>query len=91
VIGLDSSFLSRTNEVLRYQYPDNPEDLGKSISGAQYVEDVNADPVVIINGLTKGFRRVCTLQRSLETNPKTDYPVGESAGYVDTHRYSVKY
>jgi hypothetical protein len=40
----------------RYQYPDNPEDLGQSISGAKYVEDVNEDPVVIINGLTKGFR-----------------------------------
>jgi hypothetical protein len=44
--------LSRT----RYQYPDDDKDLGYSLSGASYVEDVNEDPVVIINGLTKGFR-----------------------------------
>ncbi|CAD6570803.1 MAG: hypothetical protein TREMPRED_006026 [Tremellales sp. Tagirdzhanova-0007] len=46
-----------------YMYPDDPKDFGKSLSGATYVEDVNEDPVVIINGLTKGFRlpgwRVC--------------------------------
>ncbi|WVF69226.1 hypothetical protein IAT40_004002 [Kwoniella sp. CBS 6097] len=46
-----------------YQYPDNPADLGESLSGARYVEDVNEDPVLLINGLTKGFRlpgwRVC--------------------------------
>ncbi|RSH89368.1 hypothetical protein EHS25_002480 [Saitozyma podzolica] len=46
-----------------YQYPDDDKDLGYSLSGASYVEDVNEDPVVIINGLTKGFRlpgwRVC--------------------------------
>ncbi|KLT45542.1 PLP-dependent transferase [Cutaneotrichosporon oleaginosum] len=43
-----------------YQY--NGEE-GKSVSGAQYVDDVNKDSVVIIDGLTKGFRlpgwRVC--------------------------------
>lgn len=36
---------------------------GSSISSAEYVKDVNKDPVLIINGLTKGFRlpgwRVC--------------------------------
>ncbi|WVR06296.1 hypothetical protein IAU60_003326 [Kwoniella sp. DSM 27419] len=46
-----------------YQYPDDPKDLGTSLSGAQYVEDVNEDPVILINGLTKGFRlpgwRIC--------------------------------
>ncbi|WWC88608.1 uncharacterized protein L201_003521 [Kwoniella dendrophila CBS 6074] len=46
-----------------YQYPDDPKDLGTSLSGARYVEDVNEDPVILINGLTKGFRlpgwRVC--------------------------------
>ncbi|KAK4689150.1 hypothetical protein P7C73_g960, partial [Tremellales sp. Uapishka_1] len=46
-----------------YMYPDDAHDLGKSISGAEFVEDVNEDPVVIINGLTKGFRlpgwRIC--------------------------------
>ena len=26
---------------LRYQYPDDPKDLGKSVSGAEFVEDVN--------------------------------------------------
>lgn len=62
----------------RYMYPDDEKDLGKTLSGAEYVEDVNEvnpcrpgvrrllmgqDPVVIINGLTKGFRlpgwRIC--------------------------------
>ncbi|WWD04926.1 hypothetical protein V865_002997 [Kwoniella europaea PYCC6329] len=46
-----------------YQYPDDPKELGTSLSGARYVEDVNEDPVILINGLTKGFRlpgwRVC--------------------------------
>lgn len=46
------ALLSRT----RYQYPDEDKDLGYSLSGASYVDDVNEDPVVIINGLTKGFR-----------------------------------
>lgn len=46
-----------------YMYPDDEKDLGKSLSGARYVEDVDEDPVILINGLTKGFRlpgwRVC--------------------------------
>ncbi|KAL7423127.1 hypothetical protein Q5752_002427 [Cryptotrichosporon argae] len=46
-----------------YQYPDDEKDLGKSVSGAAYVEDVDEDPVILIDGLTKGFRlpgwRVC--------------------------------
>ena len=29
---------------------------GKGVSAAEFVEDVNADPVVILDGLTKGFR-----------------------------------
>ncbi|KAJ9121545.1 hypothetical protein QFC22_002164 [Naganishia vaughanmartiniae] len=39
-----------------YQYPDDPKDLGTSLSAAEYVEDVEDDSVVIINGLTKGWR-----------------------------------
>jgi len=48
-----------------YIYPegDKEEDYGKSISSAAYVEDVDQDPVVIIDGLTKNWRlpgwRVC--------------------------------
>ncbi|KAG1903858.1 pyridoxal phosphate-dependent transferase [Suillus fuscotomentosus] len=46
-----------------YIYPDNEKDIGKSISSAEYVEDVNSDSVVIIDGLTKNWRlpgwRVC--------------------------------
>lgn len=42
--------------VLRYQYPDDPKDLGTTLSAAQYVEDVEDDSVIIINGLTKGWR-----------------------------------
>lgn len=46
-----------------YCYHDDPSMLGKSISGAEHVNNVNEDAVVIIDGLTKGFRlpgwRVC--------------------------------
>ncbi|KAG1891450.1 pyridoxal phosphate-dependent transferase [Suillus subluteus] len=46
-----------------YIYPDSEKDIGKSISSAEYVEDVNSDSVVIIDGLTKNWRlpgwRVC--------------------------------
>jgi len=45
-----------------YIYPEH-DDYGKSISSAKYVEDVNDDSVVIIDGLTKNWRlpgwRVC--------------------------------
>jgi hypothetical protein len=36
-----------------YIYHDNEVDEGKSISSAEYVEDVNSDSVVIVDGLTK--------------------------------------
>jgi aspartate/methionine/tyrosine aminotransferase len=46
-----------------YIYPEHERDFGKSISSAEYVEDVNTDSVVIIDGLTKNWRlpgwRVC--------------------------------
>jgi aspartate/methionine/tyrosine aminotransferase len=46
-----------------YIYPEDGEEYGKSISSAEYIDDVNADPVVIIDGLTKNWRlpgwRVC--------------------------------
>ncbi|KAI0317566.1 aminotransferase [Amylostereum chailletii] len=46
-----------------YIYHDKEKDFGKSISAAEYVEDVNADSVVIVDGLTKNWRlpgwRVC--------------------------------
>jgi aspartate/methionine/tyrosine aminotransferase len=46
-----------------YIYPDNENDFGKSVSSSQYVEDVNDDAVVIIDGLTKNWRlpgwRIC--------------------------------
>jgi len=37
-------------------YGKGDDDLGKSVSSAEYVEDVNSDSVVIIDGLTKNFR-----------------------------------
>ncbi|CAH2353636.1 hypothetical protein CLIB1423_11S04258 [[Candida] railenensis] len=44
-----------------YYYDDNCS--GSSISSAEYVKDVNSDPVLILNGLTKAFRlpgwRIC--------------------------------
>ncbi|PAV23815.1 aminotransferase [Pyrrhoderma noxium] len=46
-----------------YVYPEEWEEYGKSISAAEYIEDVNEDSVVIVNGLTKNWRlpgwRVC--------------------------------
>jgi len=36
-----------------YIYPEHERDFGKSISSAEYVDDVDKDPVVIIDGLTK--------------------------------------
>ncbi|GLB34796.1 putative aminotransferase class I and II [Lyophyllum shimeji] len=46
-----------------YIYPENESGYGKSISSAKYIEDVNQDAVVIIDGLTKNWRlpgwRVC--------------------------------
>ncbi|KAF8547483.1 PLP-dependent transferase [Imleria badia] len=46
-----------------YIYPEHDRDFGKSISSAVYVDDVNTDSVVIIDGLTKNWRlpgwRVC--------------------------------
>lgn len=44
-----------------YYYDDHCS--GSSISSAEYVQDVNSDPVLILNGLTKAFRlpgwRIC--------------------------------
>ncbi|KAF9013940.1 pyridoxal phosphate-dependent transferase [Cyathus striatus] len=48
-----------------YIYPEHSheQDYGHSISSAKYVQDVNEDPVIIIDGLTKNWRlpgwRVC--------------------------------
>ncbi|KAH9977384.1 aminotransferase, partial [Lactifluus volemus] len=46
-----------------YIYHDHKGDIGKSISSAEYIDDVNKDPVIIIDGLTKNWRlpgwRVC--------------------------------
>ncbi|KAF8605429.1 aminotransferase [Ceratobasidium sp. AG-I] len=46
-----------------YLYPENEQDIGGSLSGAAYVEDVNDDAVILIDGLTKNWRlpgwRVC--------------------------------
>ncbi|KZT26633.1 PLP-dependent transferase [Neolentinus lepideus HHB14362 ss-1] len=46
-----------------YIYPEDENELGKSISSAAYIDDVNKDSVIIIDGLTKNWRlpgwRVC--------------------------------
>jgi len=46
-----------------YIYPKEGEDFGQSVSAARYIDDVNEDPVVLIDGLTKNWRlpgwRVC--------------------------------
>jgi hypothetical protein len=39
-----------------YVYTGRPEQGPKLISAAAYVEDVNNDPVIVVDGLTKGWR-----------------------------------
>ena len=36
-----------------YIYPEDEEGYGKSVSSAEYIDNVNGDAVVIVNGLTK--------------------------------------
>lgn len=61
-----SLVLSSTKGVQFYSwyiYPEDEKDFGKSVSSAAYIEDVNQDSVIIIDGLTKNWRlpgwRVC--------------------------------
>ena len=46
-----------------YIYPQKEEDFGKSVSSAAYIDDVNEDSIIIVDGLTKNWRlpgfRVC--------------------------------
>lgn len=46
-----------------YIYPEKEKDFGKCISSAEYIEDVNQDACVIVDGLTKNWRlpgwRIC--------------------------------
>lgn len=46
-----------------YMYPEDEKELGKAVSSAAHIEDVNSDPIVIIDGLTKNWRlpgwRIC--------------------------------
>ena len=39
-----------------YIYTGRPDESPKLVSAAAYVEDVNADPVIVVDGLTKGWR-----------------------------------
>lgn len=39
-----------------YIYNGRPEDSPKMVSAAAYVEDVDADPIILVDGLTKGWR-----------------------------------
>lgn len=36
-----------------YIYPENEAELGRSVSSAEFVDDVNEDSIVIVDGLTK--------------------------------------
>ncbi|RKP15196.1 aminotransferase [Piptocephalis cylindrospora] len=48
-----------------YVYDHPEEEDGRTVSAAEYIEDVNTDPVIIVDGLTKNLRlpgwRVCWL------------------------------
>lgn len=50
----DKCLLIMDEFYLHYYYDDNCS--GSSISSSEFVEDVNSDPVLILNGLTKSFR-----------------------------------
>lgn len=39
-----------------YIYSNNNDKEGKMVSSAEYIEDVNSDPVIIVDGLTKNWR-----------------------------------
>ncbi len=39
-----------------YVYPEDPQEVGGMVSAAAYVNDVDADPVVLVDGLTKNWR-----------------------------------
>ena len=39
-----------------YIYPEDENEWGKTVSSAEYVEDVNTDPIIIVDGLTKNWR-----------------------------------
>jgi hypothetical protein len=53
----------RTKFYSWYIYHDSENDIGKSISSAEYVKDVNSDSVVIVDGLTKVPLHFLTLER----------------------------
>ncbi|KAI0811021.1 aminotransferase [Irpex lacteus] len=46
-----------------YIYPETESELGQSVSSAEYIDDVNDDSIIIVDGLTKNWRlpgfRVC--------------------------------
>jgi len=46
-----------------YIYPEDEKDFGKSVSSAAYIDDVDSDSCVIVDGLTKNWRlpgwRIC--------------------------------
>lgn len=46
-----------------YIYPEREADFGRSVSSAEFIDDVNEDSIIIVDGLTKNWRlpgwRVC--------------------------------
>ena len=49
----DTSLIFLVKFYSWYIYHDDEKNIGKPISSAEYVEDVNSDSVVIVDGLTK--------------------------------------
>jgi len=62
-----------------YIYTHNVEENGRTVSIAEFVEDVDTDPIIIIDGLTKNFRlpgwRICWV-----LGPKEVISAMQSAG-----------
>lgn len=71
------------NDRLVYSWYQLQGDLGKAVSAAEYIDDPDEDPIVLIDGMTKNFRapawRVCWV-----VGPKEFISALASAGsYLD--------
>ena len=63
-----------------YIYHDDEANIGKSISSAEYVEDVNSDSVIIVDGLTKVLPRFLPNFTAHPSHRTGDFLGGEFVG-----------
>lgn len=52
-------------------YPEDESEFGKAVSSASYINDVNDDPVVIVDGLTKvGILHHCQIVAIIDVSER---------------------